>query len=366
MTVSTFAYTPRPDAAEFMGILSGKTRSTRVPLVEYNVDEVVMKPILTDILGCRWATGGVDRDERLAYLDNMIEFWYRMGYDFVRYEESLPLPDRRNAVPDTAPGSARSREWTDEHQGVIATWEDFDSYPWPSVKEFDFSAYEYLNDHVPEGMGMIFSHAGGVFEHLSWMMSFEGLSIALYESPGLVAAVSDRLGQLMVEFYEQIVDFDRLIAIFPGDDMGYKSATMISPNHLRKYVLPWHKRFASMAHKRGVPYFLHSCGNIIPIIGDLIDDVGIDGKHSYEDAIVPVQEFQARFGDRLAVLGGLDINILSGAPEEGVREHVRFLLETCGGRGRYALGSGNSIPSYVPVRNYLAMIEETHRHAGML
>jgi hypothetical protein len=28
------------------------------------------------------------------------------------------------------------------------------------------------------------------------------------------------------------------------------------------------------------------------------------------------------------------------------------------------LGSGNSVPSYVPVENYLAMIEETHRFAG--
>jgi hypothetical protein len=33
-------------------------------------------------------------------------------------------------------------------------------------------------------------------------------------------------------------------------------------------------------------------------------------------------------------------------------------METCGSRGRYAIGSGNSIPSYIPVSNYLAMIDE--------
>jgi uroporphyrinogen decarboxylase len=215
-------------------------------------------------------------------------------------------------------------------------------------------------------MGLIVSHGGGVFEHLSWMMSLEGLSLALYEAPDLVAAVANRLGELMTSFYTHILDLDRLIAVFPGDDMGYKSATMISPQHLRTHVLPWHRRFAAMAHERGVPYFLHSCGNVISIMEDLIEDVRIDGKHSYEDAIVPVQDFQARYGKRLAVLGGLDINILSGAPEEKVREHVRFLLKTCGGRGRYALGSGNSVPSYVPVRNYLAMIEETHKFSGRM
>jgi uroporphyrinogen decarboxylase len=146
--------------------------------------------------------------------------------------------------------------------------------------------------------------------------------------------------------------------------MGYKSATMISPNDLRTYVLPWHRQFAAMTHKRGLPYFLHSCGNVAAIMEDLIADVGIDGKHSFEDAILPVQEFQQRYGERIAVLGGLDLNILSGGTDSDVRKHVRLLLEVCGGRGRYAVGSGNSVPTYVPVRNYLAMLDETHRYNG--
>jgi uroporphyrinogen decarboxylase len=91
---------------------------------------------------------------------------------------------------------------------------------------------------------------------------------------------------------------------------------------------------------------------------DLIEDVKIDGKHSYEDAIIPVEEFQARYGDRIAVLGGVDINLLSAGSEADIRTRVRTLVETCGQRGRYALGSGNSIPSYVPVENYLAMVDE--------
>jgi uroporphyrinogen decarboxylase len=355
---------PKPSANEFIDILAGRTRSRRVPLVEYIIDDVIMKPIVTELLNRRWVPFSSDQENRVAYLDTMVEVWYRMGYDFVRYEESLPLPDRRNAVADTAPGSTKQREWTDEHHGMIESWEDFEKYPWPLVSEYDFSSYEYLNSRVPEGMGLILSHAGGVFEHLSWIMSFEGLSLALYEDPTLVKAVADRLGGLMVDFYRQILDLENLAAVFPGDDMGYKSATLISPAHLREYTLPWHRRFAAMTHERGIPYFLHSCGNVVPVMEDLIEDIRIDGKHSFEDAIIPVQDFQSRYGDRIAVLGGLDINILAGKSVSEVRNHVRFLLETCGGRGRYAIGSGNSVPSYVPVENYLAMIEETHRFAG--
>ncbi len=38
--------------------------------------------------------------------------------------------------------------------------------------------------------------------------------------------------------------------------------------------------------------------------------------------------------------------------------HTCRLMERCGRRGRYAIGSGNSIPSYVPLENYLAMVDE--------
>ena len=351
---------PSPDAKEFIAILAGKSPSRRVPLVEYLVDDVVMKPVVEELLGRRWVEYGEDRDSRKAYLDNFIEFWYRMGYDFVRYEQSLPFHEKKLITADAAPRSTKDRAWADEHNGAIMSLEDFDRYPWPSVDEFDFFPYEYLSRNLPEGMGLMACHGGGVFEHLSWIMSLEGLGIALHEDPRLVRATADRLGELMMAFTLHVLDLDNLIAVFPGDDMGYRTATLVAPSDLRAYTLPWHKRFADLTHARGLPYFLHSCGNLTAIMEDLISGVRIDGKHSFEDAIMPVQDFHAAYGRRTAVLGGLDINILSGATPGGVRDHTRFLVETCGDRGRYAIGSGNSVPSYVPAENYLAMIDEAH------
>jgi len=348
---------PKPDAKRFVDVLMGRARSTRPPLVEYIVDDVVMKPVTTDLLGREWVVP-TDRESLRAFLDNFIEFWYRMGYDFVRFESGLRLPENRLVAPDTAPGSTKQRGWADQHHGTIATWEDFERYPWPKVEEADFFALQYIDSHLPEGMGLIASHGGGVYEHLSWIMSYEGLCLALYDNPDLVRAVADKLGELMTSFYKHLLSLDRLIAIFPGDDMGFRTGTLVAPGALRKYCLPWHKRFAAMTHEHGLPYFLHSCGNLEAIMEDLISDVKIDGKHSFEDAIIPVQEFQARYGSRIAVLGGLDLNILAGGAPDDVRKHTRFLMETCGSRGRYAIGSGNSVPSYVPVPNYLAMVDE--------
>jgi len=158
------------------------------------------------------------------------------------------------------------------------------------------------------------------------------------------------------------------VAIFPGDDMGFRSGTLIGPEEMKRHSLSWHRKVAAMAHDKGLPYFLHSCGNLEKILDDLIDWVKIDGRHSYEDAILPAERFQERYGSRIAVLGGVDINVLTLGTEAEVRARTRALVDTCGARGRYAVGSGNSIPSYIPVRNYLAMVDEAvsaRRAAGL-
>lgn len=347
---------PRPDAGQFIDILMGRAEG-RVPLVEYLVDDVVMRPIVTDLLGRPWAAGS-DRDAQRVHLDNFIAFWQRMGYDFVRFERGLGFPIRQVLTADTAAGSSKQRAWVDEHQGAIQSWEDLECYAWPEVQDYDFSAFEYLAAHLPEGMGWMTCHAGGIFEHVSQIMSLEGLCLALYDDPALVQAVVEQVGQRMLAFYRHLLDLERVIAIFQGDDMGFRTATLIAPSALASTFLPWHKRFAQMAHDKGLPYLLHSCGNLQTIMDRLIDEVGIDGKHSFEDAILPVEDFQALYGPRIAVLGGVDVDILAAGTPQVARDRTRSLIEVCGARGRYAVGSGNSIPSYIPVENYLAMVDE--------
>ncbi len=66
-------------------------------------------------------------------------------------------------------------------------------------------------------------------------------------------------------------------------------------------MLPWHKRLADLAHRNGLVYLLHSCGNLESIMPDLVDDVGIDARHSYEDEGNSVFDFKQRHGGRVAV-----------------------------------------------------------------
>ena len=74
--------------------------------------------------------------------------------------------------------------------------------------------------------------------------------------------------------------------------------------------------------------------------------------------VLPVEEFKERYGDRLAVLGGVDMDKLSRLDKESLGKYVRNILNNCMPGGRYALGSGNTIANYVSIENYLAMLEE--------
>lgn len=357
---------PQPDAEAFVASMKGESIPSRVPFVEYLVDDLLMRPLL-ESMGRTWVappaqgshgTADAAPSRNPAYWDNFIEFWYRMGYPYVRLELSLPFARPLLRTADTATGAQGDRLWADYHHGGIQSWEDFESYPWPQVSDFDFWPYEYISQHLPEGLGYIANHGGGPLEWTSHLLGYEQMALLLHDDPELVGAVAEKVGSLCEEFYRHLLELPGLIAIFPGDDMGFRSGTLIRPEDLRQYTLPWHRRYAAMAHEKGLLYFLHSCGQLSAIMDDLIDDVGIDAKHSHEDAITPVTEMYDRYHDRIGLLGGVDIDVLTRADEPTLRAYVRRILDHCAPGGRYALGSGNSIPSYIPLENYLIMLDE--------
>jgi uroporphyrinogen decarboxylase len=50
--------------------------------------------------------------------------------------------------------------------------------------------------------------------------------------------------------------------------------------------------------------------------------------------------------------------MLCRGTEEEVRAYTRRVIEACAPGGGYALGTGNTVANYIPVQNYLAMVEE--------
>jgi len=165
------------------------------------------------------------------------------------------------------------------------------------------------------------------------------------------------VGRRLVRFYEICAKFETVGALIANDDWGFKTATMLSPADLRRYVFGWYKKIVECAHKTGKPVILHSCGNLEKVYDDIIDDMKFDAKHSYEDVICPVEVAYEKWGGRIAILGGIDVDFMCRSTPEQIRRRCEVMLARTANRGGYALGTGNSVPEYVPYENYLAMID---------
>ena len=125
---------------------------------------------------------------------------------------------------------------------------------------------------------------------------------------------------------------------------------------MRKYIFPWHKKIVAQIHAAGKPAILHSCGNFSQIIEDIVEEMAFDARHSYEDTIWPVEEAYEALHGRIAVLGGIDVDFVCRSSTEAIYARSSAMLRQVKRRGGYALGTGNSVPEYVPDEGYFAMI----------
>ncbi len=243
---------------------------------------------------------------------------------------------------------------------VITDWESFEKFEWPDPNKADYSILERIKPYLPEGMKIMIKGPCGILENVTNLVGYENLCIMLFEEPELVKEIFDALGSRMLKFYQNAVQYDTVGLLASNDDWGFNTQTLLSPDDLRKYVFPWHKKIAQAAHDYNKPCILHSCGYFNDIIDDVIDNMKFDGRHSYEDNIVPVEDAYEKFNGRIAVLGGIDVEFLVKKTPEEIYARSRAMLERSAERGGYALGSGNSIANYVPAENYMAMIRAAH------
>ena len=331
-----------------------------VPLLELFADAEIIAAFLNEPV-CSYSSLENDRRTLEIVLDQKIRFWYQLGYDAIWQGDLLDLPDLfLFAADDHSIYPRSSRAWVKESSGRIQDWKDFEEYPWPRPEQVDYSPIEYLSLHLPEGMAII-GHVYGALEPVMWLMGYEHFALALYDQPDLVRAMFTKIDNIYTPIAETLVQMDRVMSLWVGDDMGFKTGTLISPVHLRQYVFPYHQKLARIVHGAGKPYMLHSCGKLDGIMEDLIDQVGINSKHSFEDNIESVESFVEKYGHRISAIGGVDVDLLSRGTVEQVRKRTLQILEKCAPSQGYILGSGNSIANYIPIKNFLAMIDAGHR-----
>ena len=190
-----------------------------------------------------------------------------------------------------------------------------------------------------------------------WLIGAIPFFRALYRDPFLSEDMSRKVVKVISYYCGLASEGEMIRALTMGDDMGYKNGPIISPEMLRRYIFPWQKRCVEKVHKHGKHFILHSCGNLKVVMYDIINYVGVEAKHSFEDTSYPVIEYKRLYDEKIAILGGVNMDKLSRMPNREFREYVRRIIRECALGGGYALGCGNSVANYVDLKNYLSMFK---------
>ena len=333
---------PAPNIEQFIKTLR-RQKAEYVPVCELGVHPKIKERLL---------------GRPLNTLKDEVEFWYQAGYDYVKLQPVADFNPARIGVSDQTvlkEDGSLGYNWASEGAGVITSEQELERYVFPDKNDFDYSRFEQVKSLLPEGMGVIGQY-GDIFTMTWEMMGFEAFSFALFENPGLIRKLNNRLGELVVSMFEYFARSDVVDVLWYSDDIAFSTGLLMSPEVLHAYFFPWLKKIGDLAKQSGKPLIYHTDGVLWQVLDDIIA-CGVDALHPIEPKAMDIAEVKAKYGDRLCLIGHVDVDLLARGTPDQVKQKVRENIEKAGYNGGYMVGSGNSIPDYVKFENYLAMLE---------
>jgi hypothetical protein len=186
--------------------------------------------------------------------------------------------------------------------------------------------------------------AGSLFGWLRNWMGVENIAVMLYDDPALVREMMDHLGDLVVAVLRKVVfdvTFDFAVM---WEDMAYKTASLISPRHVRELMLPNYRKITDLLHQAGVDVvMLDSDGNVEELIPIWLE-AGINYIYPMECAAgMDVVALRRQYGRDLIIGGGMDKRILATADRRAIDAMIDEKRELMLAGG-YVPGCDHAIP----------------------
>ncbi|MBD3306875.1 nucleoside 2-deoxyribosyltransferase [candidate division KSB3 bacterium] len=324
---------------------------SRVPLFELKVDLHVMQAFM---------------GKTFTSMRDHVDFWAAAGYDYIRVRAVYDF-FKKTAKPHEGAYSAYGNHtmnisWADTGQGMIRSEEDFDQFPWPTPQDIDYSPVEEAGKYLHDGMKIV-SSTTGIFESVWMMMGYEGFALATIEQPDLIAQMFQKVGEIHYNIFNNTIELDHVGAMWMTDDIAYAGGLMVNPAIYRQYLFPWYKKMGALCQAHDIPYLYHSDGTLWNVLDDLID-CGFHALQPIEPKAMNIREVKRKVQGKLCLIGNVDVDLLARGTPEDVRRITKQLLRDVAPGGGYCLGSGNSVPNYVPVENYRAMVETVHEYGA--
>jgi len=147
------------------------------------------------------------------------------------------------------------------------------------------------------------------------------------------------------------------------EDLGYKGRLFMSPHVLEELFFPYYAELVEFFHSYDLPVVLHTCGYTEEAL-PMIIEAGFDALNPMEvKAGNDPLRYAERYGDRLALVGGLDARVLESGDRELIRRSVAGLIDGMKGRGaRYVFCSDHSLSTNVAYDDYRYALDVYREH----
>ncbi len=188
----------------------------------------------------------------------------------------------------------------------------------------------------------------GPYSQLVFLMGLENVLILMYDDPeGLKEAIAARVSHA-------IAWLDELIAlgaeaVWLGE--GAASSSVISPACYEAFVAPYAKAVMDAARERGIPCFMHVCGNIQPAIRQ----IAATGLSAIDvDYMVPMELVRQHCLPGTCIKGNLNpVDVLTKTDDEIFDQCCSIFAQT---EGPMILGTGCLVAPGTPKENICAMV----------
>lgn len=276
------------------------------------------------------------------------------------------LEETEEYITETSRWGGTQRTW--KNKGGVPEFLDFtvkDPDSWMKVKEMmkpskDRIKWSYLEKNYKtwrkEGYWLQAGLWFGFDITHSWVVGTERVLIAMVERPEWIVDMFNHFLDVHLALYDMVWNagytFDEIS--WP-DDMGYKLNQFFSLDMYRRLLKPVHKRAVDWAHEKGMKAHLHSCGDIRPLIPELID-IGIDMLNPLEvKAGMDPIELKKKYGDKLAFHGGLNAVLFDDMGK--MHEEMKKIIPVMKQNGGYMISSDHSVPESVSLEAFRIFVE---------
>lgn len=252
----------------------------------------------------------------------------------------------------------KNRDGVFEHVDFqIKCKEDWEKHVKPNLKPtLNRMAVKYYRETKEkaqrEGKFLAF-YSSNIFSYMTMLCGHEHLLYGMADDPTWILDMSETYSKLQCELQDMLFSKEGWPdCLWYTDDLGYKQAPFMSTAMFKELILPGYKRTFDHCHANNTPVVLHSCGFMEPFIESLIE-IGLNCLQAMEvKAGMDVLKIHEKWGDKIALIGGIDARCLeSNNKEEIINELDKKLSKLMTGYG-YILHSDHSISNLVEYESF--------------